>query len=303
MNEYANHLLRYGKGADMVYSSTPSPQRPGTAFACHVQSDRDILIAGGFPGIHPDSPFPLSPTLQLNGDLTDCNETEKSAIGRAELIRSNSQSFHSYVSEPDSRVVVLGADTDTLHAFLDRYSGVLQIIPLLTQGSDPELTTVENLEIDSMENGCRLSFMVRQPIDLEKCTYCGACGPICPEHCLSEQLFLDFTRCTLCTECVTICPHGAIDLHGRERRELIIPAVLLLNGTKVNLPGQADTIYFENDLGRLFDSIYTAQIEEVISCNRSICQYSGRLQVGCRRCLDSCTSNAISVNKETDTVV
>ncbi len=298
MNEYPTHLLCYGKGADMVFSSTSSPQYPGTPFTSQNQPERDVLIAGGFPNTFPDSPFPLSPTLQLNSDLAHFSETELAAIGRAELVRSNSQSFRSSLVEPDSRVAVLGTDAKSLNAFLDRYSGVLQIVPLLVQGSDPDLTTIENLQIVSQEKGCQLSFMVRQPIDLDKCTYCGACGPACPEHCLSEQLFLDFTRCTLCSECVSACPHEAIDLQSREKRELQIPAVLLLKGTKIDLPGQTDAIYFEDELGRLFDSIFTAQIEEVVSCNRSICQYSGRLQTGCQRCLDACPANAVSATSD-----
>jgi len=293
MKEYPAHLLCYGKGADSTFSSVPAPQPPGTAYSSQDQLSGDIILAGGFPSIHPDTPFPLSPTLQLNGDLANFSETEMTLIGRAELTRSNSQSFRSYMSESNPRVAVLGANANSLHAFLSRYSGVLQIDALLLQGCEPELTTAEDLKIVSRKDGCQLSYMVRKPIDLEKCSYCGACGPVCPERCLSEQLFLDFTRCTFCKECVTACSLDAIDLHGREKRELLVPAVLLLEGANVNLPRQTHRIYLEKDLDSLFDSIYTAQVEEVITLKRNICQYSGKLNTGCDACMAACRYGAV----------
>jgi len=297
MNEYPTHLLCYGKGADMVFSSTSTPQYPGTPFAGHNQSDRDILIAGGFPEAHPDSPFPLSPTLQLNGDLANYSESEMAAIGRAEFIRSNSQSFRSYLLEPDPRVTVLGADARSLNLFLDRYSGVLQIEPLLVKDYDTDLTTANDLEIINKGDEYQLTFIVRQPIDPEKCTYCGACGPVCPEHCLSEHLYLDFTLCTRCNECVTVCPHQAIDLHAVEKRMLITPAILLLEGTRIDQPQTTEKIYSEKNLNRLFASIYAAQVEEVVSCNQNICQYSSKLGTGCEICLTACNHSAVSRNR------
>ena len=60
--------------------------------------------------MHPDSPFPLSTTLQLNGDLTEADETTMTAIARAEFVRENSKSYRSYILDSDARVVVLGGD-------------------------------------------------------------------------------------------------------------------------------------------------------------------------------------------------
>ena len=288
MNNSPSHLLRRGKGADMVFSST----------AGQNQAHRDVLLAGGFPRAYPDSPFPLSPTLQLNADLACFSETAMAAIGRAELVRANSQSFRSHVLKPDPRVTVLGADARAVNGFLDRYSGVLDIEPLLVTGSDPDLPTADNLEITNTEDGCRLSFTVKQPVDFNRCTYCGACGPVCPEQCLSELLYLDFSRCTLCNACVQICPRQAIDLHAVEQRVLQTPAVLVLDGTRIDLPQKTERIFTPDNLDQLFAAIYAAQVDEVISCNRSICQYSTKLGSGCTLCRESCPHEAISQNRE-----
>ncbi len=298
LKTFSGHLLCYGTGADPEYSTAPCPVLPETSFHRRHRSDTEPLLAGGFSAIYPDAPFPLSPTLQLNGDLTDADASEMAAIGRAELIRSNSQSFRSYTLEPDSRVAVLGAEPNALDAFFDRYGGVLQIEPLLIRGFDPRFSTARDLGIFRQKNHYRLSFLVRQPVDLNQCAYCGACGPICPEHCLSEQLFLDFDRCTLCNKCVEICPNEAIDLHAVEKRELEIPSILLLEGVRIDLPRQNESIYSENKLGPLFDSIYTAQVEEVVLRDNSICQYSSKLDTGCDACLSACRYNAVSRDRD-----
>ncbi len=298
MKEYSGHLLCSGKGADPTFFSAPIPVHPGTAFNSQQKSDKDILLAGGFPGIHPDSAFPLSPTLQLNGDLANYSDTDMAALARAEFTRSNSQTYRSYILESNPRVTVLGGDAESLHTFYDGYGGVLRIDPLLIQGYTPEFATAEELEIAETEDGFRLSFTVKQAVDLNRCTYCGACGPVCAEHCLSEQLFLDFSRCTLCKECVSACPHGAIDLHAVEKRELLTPAILLLDGAKVNIPQHNEKVYSEKDLPRLFASIYSTQVEEVITWSSTFCQYSAKLGIGCTTCLHACSHGAVQQDQD-----
>lgn len=297
MDNYSGYLLCSGKGASSDYFSLSLKVHPGAAFSFPQEADKNILLAGGFPTIHPDSSFPLSPTLQLNGDLTDTDDTNMAALAKAEFIRHNSQSYRSYTLEPDSRVAVLGADADSLYTFIDTYGGVLQIDPILTQGYDPAMTTAQELQVNRLKTGFQLNFTVKQPIDLSRCTYCGACGPACPEHCLSEQLFLNFSHCTLCNECLSACPHEAIDLHAVERRELTTPAILLLDGTKVDLPDQKKNIYSENTLPALFESIYSTEIEEVIAWEATFCQYSAKLSTGCTACVSACNNAAVKQGK------
>lgn len=293
MNQFSGHFLCSGNGANSDFFSTPIRVSPGTLFDYRQAPDQNILLAGGFPAIHPESAFPLSPTLQLNGDLTDTDDTGMAALARAEFTRYNSQSYRSYSLEFDSRVTVLGSDVNMLHRFVSTYGGILQIDPILVKGYDPELTTAQDLQIARFDKGFKLTFTVKQPIDLTRCTYCGACGSTCPEQCLSEQLFLDFSHCTLCKECLNACPHEAIDLHGVERRELITPAILPLEGAEVDLPEQKEGIYSEATLPTLFASIYTTEVEEIIDWSPTFCQYSARLKTGCTACVDACHHDAI----------
>jgi len=296
MSKYVNHLLCYGKGADTVYQQNAEHLRLDSASPDTVLPESSILLTGGFTTILTDSPYPVSPTLQLNGDLAAFNENEMAAIGRAELIRANSQSYRSYILEPDLRVAVLSTDSVALNAFIERYGSILHLEPLLIKEYAPGITTAQELDIRYSNGRYNCSFMVKQPVDHDACTYCGKCGPSCPENCLSEHLFLDFSQCTLCKACENACPEQAIDLHTVEKHDLVVPALLLLSGTEINFSSRInkEKIFSEKNLEHLFDTIYAAQVDEVITWNQDICQYSGRLGIGCDVCVSACEHQALT---------
>lgn len=297
MNEYPAHLLCYGKGANTTFTSVPASLHPGTPFSCPDYPEQDILLAGGFPAIHPDSSFPLSPTLQLNCDLGNFSTAALHQIASVELSRHTGTRFRSYSLTPDPRVIVLGDDPDRLLSFIDTYGTLLDLQPLLLQGYHPDLTTVSRLEIDCSGKECRISCQVKTPVLTSRCSYCGACGPACPEDCLSEQLFLDFSRCTLCNECVAACPNDALDLHGIEQRDISSPALLVLDNVAIDLPQGNRPIYRESELELLFATIGEFLVDEVVSCNDSICQYLAPHKTGCTRCAEVCPEQAIHLTE------
>ena len=292
MGHYTGHILSSGMGASPEFTSAPLSRQPGTPSP--LSADSSILLAGGFPAASPDASFPLSPTLQLNGDFTEIKPDNLAALARAEYSRFSSCSYRTFSLEADPRVTVIGNNTDGLHRFIDTYGGILEISPILLQQYDPELTTAEELQIEATQKGVSLKFTTRRPFSPDRCNSCGECGRICPLQCISPELFLDFTRCDLCKECLTVCPNDAIDLYSIERRDLSTPALLLLDGTETELPEPRTAIYFESSLPALFASIYASEIEEIISWNPAICQYSGRLQTGCSGCAESCLHGALT---------
>ncbi len=293
MDKYPAHLLCYGKGANTTFSTVPTSLSPGTAFSCTGVQDQDILLAGGFSAVHPDSSFPLSATLQLNGDLGDFSAAALHQIASVELSRHTGTRFRSYSLVPDTRVVVLADNKDKLFSFIDTYGSILDLQPLLLKGYHPELTTAHNLKIACSEKECQVDYQVKTPIVTERCTYCGACGSACPEDCLSEQLFLDFSRCTLCNECVAACPNDALDLHSIEQRKVSSPALLLLDNVASDLPQERGPIYREDELPQLFATIGEYLVDEVVSCNGSICQYLAPHNAGCTRCAEVCPEGAV----------
>ena len=287
-----------GSGSPALRSMDLAVQ-PGQPFP-EPDTDETVYLASGFLVLHPDSTILLSPTLQLNADLSDFDEDMLAATGRAELNRFNGLRFRSYTVEADASVIVLGSTAEQLNSFIDTYGGVLQITPLLSEGFcetfetavEPTISSVENSTTDKIQ----IQYLVRQPLDTDLCTLCGKCGAICPENCISEQLSLDLSRCTQCNECVKVCPTNAIDLHAVVPTKVEAPALIALDGMTTKLPQDSSHIYTVNNLDKLFATIYQYQIDEVISCDHTICQYIGRFQTGCRLCLTGCPAGAISTS-------
>lgn len=267
---------------------------PGSRFSS--DQENTVLLAGGFPTLSPESEFPLSSTLFVNSSLADHAPDTLRQIAMAELQRKNSVDFRSYTIEPDYRVAVIGDDVDTLLAFMNNYGGVLQIEPLLIKGCHPELPTVSELSVTPKRNSCRLEYQVRSPISLHLCSYCGACGPACPEGCIDERLFLDYNKCTLCRECEQVCPTKAIDIHTVQIHTVEVPAIIVLGD--VQLEDAGPLVYRESDLSRYFATLFPARIEELVTWNRSLCQYSSRLGSGCDLCRTACRFGAITQNSE-----
>ncbi len=253
-----------------------------------------LLLIGGFPGLPPETRVPLSPTLQLNGDLGDYSLQELERLVKAELGRLSRITYRSYTIESDPRLCVLAEDGGGLKDFLETYGGVIDIQPLLLNDEFPEFPRVFDLTIRLAEAGYDVAYSVRTPIDAGRCTYCGLCGPACPVGCISEDLRIDFSLCTLCRDCEKICPAKAIDMYGAEKRSLQTPALLLLDGVRVEVPDNGPSVYSPKTLPSFFATLFPSRIDEVITWDSGRCQYSGRLAVGCSLCQEACSHGAIS---------
>ncbi|MEN8189156.1 MAG: 4Fe-4S binding protein [Thermodesulfobacteriota bacterium] len=295
MKHYTGYFYCRTRGLEKKLLNESICPAPSTPFPSLNREDCEVLLASGFSDLHPDSPFFLSATLQLNGDRGNHEHKVLATIAEAELCRLTSSGFRSYRIEADPRVTVVASRVSELETFIDRYGGVLEIIPLLVGTGHRGMESATEVEVTAQADGCLLQYQVRAPVDFNHCSYCGLCGSLCPEGAVSEGLIIDFERCTLCRDCVSGCPHNAVDLHGVEYRELTTPALMVLDGCKVELPKRQDRIYTSSRLDDLFASVYERQVDEVIDCDQSLCQFSAARQTGCRICYELCRHDAIKL--------
>lgn len=260
--------------------------------------DARVLLQSGFPGLSLDSNTLLSPALQLNGDLAGFDDEQLRAFAEAERIRKHQVSFTSYTIEPDNRLCVISNNAQSLNNFLNIYGGVLDITPLLIKGSHPDYSEVTEFTISTDNSRYRVEYSSRSPVDSHKCTYCGLCGKLCPEACISEKLFFDFDKCTFCRECEKVCPSGAVDIYAVEEHILEIPALLTLGDTKVELPANSQNFYHEATINQYLSTLFASQVDEVITCDPAICQFSSRSRSGCDLCIHACPFDAISGDEQ-----
>lgn len=265
--------------------------QPGLEFS--LPQGKSAVLAGGFPTLTPESNVPLSSAFLLNSGLASLSDEHLEKIAAAELMRIRASQFRTFTLEPDNRVAVLSDDGDKLHGFIESYGGVLEIEPLLLKGSHPDLPSVTELGMARVENGCRIEYEVRSPIDLSRCTYCGDCGPSCPEFCLDENLAIDFSSCTLCRKCEEACSVDAIDVHGVEHRSITVPAVILLGEITLEMEEGENLLFSESELPNYFGTLFPVRIDETVTWNSSSCQYNSGLGVGCNLCARACQHNAI----------
>lgn len=260
---------------------------------------KTTLLAAGFSSIYPDNSFPLSPTLQLNSDLSRFSSGELQAIAHAELQRHNRVNYRSYTVDVDTSVCVVSADASLLKSFAETYGGVLELEPLLIKGYDPEIPTATELNLDvSSGQGCRIEYQERSPIDLDQCFYCGECGTICPFSCISEELFVNYDVCNFCKECEKGCPAGAIDIHGAVMKTLEVAAVVLLGDVKLDFEHKSSLVFNGDNLKEFFATLFPYQIDEVVACDTSLCQYNGGIDHGCKLCFKHCKFDAVKLGDQ-----
>jgi len=73
-----------------------------------------------------------------------------------------------------------------------------------------------------------------------------------------------------------------------------VPQVLFLDDNKSkNEYFTIKGVYHIDEKEELFANIGTFQIEQSVNHNSEICQYNGRLDLGCERCIEVCEYKAI----------
>lgn len=291
---FSAHMLVQDGDEQPQFIVTDVDLHPGQDFSWNESGK--ILVAGGFPSIITNTEFLTSPTLQLNADLTTSDNSILEKIAQAELKREQVKQYRSYTVDADARLCVIGASPETLNEFVDTFGGLLAIESLLVNGSHPDYPVVTEMSLENGEaGGVSVEYAVRAPLDESKCTYCGACGTVCPEKCISADLYFDFNLCTFCKKCEDACPVDAVEIYGVEYRTSRFPAVVVLDGCKIDGAERCSSVYSDETISDYLKTLYPFQVDEIVSVDNEFCQHSSNLDKGCSACLQACSYGAISL--------
>jgi len=172
--------------------------------------------------------------------------------------------------------------------------GIYTLKPLsVSKIFSADFFTVKDFDVSGKFPNIEINFSCFDSINFEKCTYCGKCYNVCPEKCITDNLEIDLNICTLCGECEKVCNENAIDIDRVIINKCNVSFVL----TDINelLDRKINGVLEYSDIENMLSMTGEFLINENILHNRELCQYSGKLDYGCKRCIEECKYNALSI--------
>jgi ferredoxin len=150
-----------------------------------------------------------------------------------------------------------------------------------------------------------LRWKVENPIDLDACVRCGACVVACPENAIGEDFQIDLERCASHRDCVTACAEiGAIDFARSDPvRAEQFDLVLDLRAAPAFSQADRPLGYFHasrEDASRTRAALELVQMvgefekPKYFRYNQKICAHGRNRVEACRKCIDVCSTSAIS---------
>jgi len=199
----------------------------------------------------------------------------------------------------------------------ERLKEDLDVSVLLTRSSIGELPPNRDYPIFSGNQisvtghlgAFKVNWQQHNPIDLERCTRCNACIRSCPEDAIDYTYQVDLDKCRAHRACVTACGAvGAIDFERDasttargEHYDLILdlgvePLIRLPHLPQGYFAPGRDVLLQSEAARGLLKLVGEFEQPQYFEYKEKLCAHSRNEILGCNRCIDVCSTGAITDN-------
>lgn len=211
------------------------------------------------------------------------------------------------------QLLVIGQAGAAIH-WAERLAEQLQVSVLITSGAGgAELPLARRFPVYSGKltslrghlGAFEAAWEQVNPIDLEACTRCNACIRACPEGAIGYDYQVNADKCRAHRKCVAACGEiRAIDFERAQRaHEETFDLVLDLGAEPLLRMPQPPQGYFAPGKDPLDQALAAAELAQLVgefekpryfAYRDSVCAHGRNSIVGCNRCVEVCSTAAIS---------